>query len=89
MCVMNAWAWRFTQTVKWLAGFQVTSKSQLPGPFEPGKSRLPGVKSPGESFYCLYDKNKFCADLNLWAINLKFAQMLENCDLQSVKILDW
>ena len=71
-----AWAWRFTQTVKQLASFQGTGESRLPGPLEPGESQLPSVQSTGESFYCLYEK--IHADLNLWAINLKFWQILEN-----------
>ena len=52
-----AWAWRLTQTVKQLAGFQGTGKLRLPGPLEPGESWLPGVQSTGESFYCLFDNN--------------------------------
>ena len=51
------WAWRFTQTVKRLAGFQGTGESRLPGPLEPDESWLPGVQSTGKSFYCLHDKN--------------------------------
>jgi len=52
-----AWAWRFTQTVKRLDGFQGTRESRLLGPLEPGKLELPGVQSTSESFYSLYDKN--------------------------------
>jgi len=50
-----AWAWRFTQTVKTLDGFQGTGESRLPSPLEPGESWLPGVQSTGELFYCLYE----------------------------------
>jgi len=70
-----AWAWRFTQTVKWLASFQGTGELRLPGHLVPGKSQLPSVQSTGELFNCFYDKNFL---LILWAINLKFLQILEN-----------
>ena len=55
----------FTQTVKKLAGSQST-----------GESVLPDVQSTGEWFYCLYEI--FRTDLNWWAINLKFSQIVEN-----------
>ena len=67
-----AWALRFTQTKKRLAGFQGTGELWLPGPLEPGELQLPGVQSTASHFsVCM---NKFCADLNLWAIS----QILEN-----------
>ena len=43
-----AWAWRFTQTVKRLAGFQGTGEWRLLGHLEPGELWLPGVQSTGE-----------------------------------------
>jgi len=39
-----AWAWRFTEAVKPLAGFQGTGQLQLPGPLEPSELQLPGVQ---------------------------------------------
>ena len=51
-----AWAWRFTQTEKQLAGFQGTGESRLPGPLEPGELQLPGVQSTGKSFKFFYEK---------------------------------
>ena len=71
-----AWAWRFTTTVKRLAGFQGTGKLWLPGPLEPRESRLPRVQCTGKSFFCWMKRIR--ADLNLWAINLTFVQILEN-----------
>jgi len=58
-------AWRFTQTVKRLAGFQGTGESQLPGPLEPGESRLPGVQSRYWGVVLLFVWQKYRADLNL------------------------
>jgi len=84
----EAWAWRFTQTVKWLAGFQDTSESRLPGPLEPGELWLPSVQSTGESFYCLYDKN-FMLILNCELSSDIFTDFRKLFDLQSVKISNW
>ena len=65
------------QTVKWLAAFQGTGESQLLGPLEPGESQLPGVQSTYQGVVLLFVWQKFCADLNLWAINLQFSRILE------------
>ena len=67
-----AWAWRFTQTVKWLPGTLETGESQLPGTLDTGESQLPGIQgiqSTWESFYCLYDKNFvliLICELSIW-----------------------
>jgi len=45
------WAWRFTQTVKWLAGFQSNGELWLGGTLETGKSQFPGTLKMGEFFY--------------------------------------
>jgi len=44
-----ALAWRFPQTVKWLASFQGTGELRLAGTLETGKSQLPGTLETGES----------------------------------------
>ena len=75
-----AWAWKFTQTVKRLAGFHGTSKLQLPVPLEPSESWLPSVQSTGKLFYCLYDKNFvpiLICELSIWNF-LQILQILEN-----------
>ena len=75
-----AWAWWFAQTVKWLASFQgtCTGELRLPSPLEPGELRLSGVQSTYRQVVLLFVWQKFCADLNLWAINMKFSQVLDN-----------
>ena len=69
-----AWAWRFTQTVKRLPGTLETGELQLPGTLDTGDSPV----SKYRGVVLLFVWQKFRADLNLWAINLKFLQILEN-----------
>jgi len=72
-----AWAWRFTQTVKRLPGTLDTGELQFPGVQRiPGSRDSPVSKVPGAVL--LFVWQKFRADLNFWAINLKFLQILEN-----------
>ena len=82
-----AWAWRFTQTVKQLAGFQGTGQLRLLGPLEPGESWLPGIQSTGKSFYCLHDKN-FVLILFVSFQSENFTDFIKLCDLQSLTISD-
>ena len=71
-----AWAWRFTQTVKRLAGFQGTGESRLPSPLEPGESWLPSVQSTVGRLLFVW-KNFvliLICELSIW----NFLQILEN-----------